>query len=211
MTVVLPQTAPVTDRHEGDSQRLGVIIHDFLRLERHRGRTFVEDGVPWAVVKQPRHSDALLQTAGQHIAPLGLGIPAFFVQRYQVLEIQDLENVQQVSIGNALGAHRTEPVRVSDLLAEGAPRQIGSLGNVEDLSEGGLVHGAAIDGPETTENAEEGRFAAAVGAYNKEMVALFKREGKGFDKNVAIGGNDWSVQEYQWACSELYSKSWVNI
>lgn len=53
---------------------------------------------------------------------------------------------------------------------------------------------AAVDGPEPTENAEEGGFAATVGSDDEEMVALFKGEGESFDEDVAIRGNDWSVQ-----------------
>lgn len=30
--VVLPQTAAVTDRHEGDSEGLGVVVHDLFRI-----------------------------------------------------------------------------------------------------------------------------------------------------------------------------------
>lgn len=120
VTVVLPETSPVADRHERDTYRLGIVVHDLLRLERHRGCTLVEYGVPWAVIKESRHGNALLETARQDIAPLGLSIPTFLVQRDQVFEVEDLEDVEEVGVGDALGAHGTQTVGIGDLLAKRA-------------------------------------------------------------------------------------------
>jgi hypothetical protein len=54
------------------------------------------------------------------------------------------------------------------------------------------VHGAAVDGPEAAEDAEEGGLAAAVGADDEEVLALFEGEGEGFDEDVSVGGDDGS-------------------
>lgn len=55
------------------------------------------------------------------------------------------------------------------------------------------MDGAAIDGPETTEDAEEGGLAAAVGADDEEVVTCSELEGEGFDEDVTVGGDDRAV------------------
>ena len=79
------------------------------------------------------------------------------------------------------------------MLAEGAAGEVGALRDVEDIGVRGFFNGAAVDGPETAEDAEEGGFAAAVGADDEEVVGGLEGEGEGFDENVAIGGNYWTV------------------
>lgn len=79
-------------------------------------------------------------------------------------EVEDAEDGEEVGVGYSLGAHDAEGVGVDDLLAEGARGEVGSLGHVEDLREGGFADCAAVDGPEAAEDAEEGGLAAAVGA-----------------------------------------------
>jgi hypothetical protein len=78
------------------------------------------------------------------------------------------------------------------LLTEGAARKVGALGEVEDGAKGRFVDGAAVDGPEAAEDAEEGRLAAAVGADDEEMVAVLEGEGEGFDEDVTVGRDDGS-------------------
>lgn len=53
---------------------------------------------------------------------------------------------------------------------------------------------ATVDGPKPTKDAEKGGFAATVGADDEEMVTLFEGKGESFDKDVAIGGDDWTVR-----------------
>jgi hypothetical protein len=61
--------------------------------------------------------------------------------------------------------------------------------------EGRLVDGAAVDGPEAAEDAEERRLAAAVGADDEEMVAVGEGEGERLDEDVAVGRDDWTDEE----------------
>lgn len=68
--------------------------------------------------------------------------------------------------------------------------------DIEDVGVWRFFDGAAVDGPETAEDAEEGRFAAAVGADDEEVVGGLEGEGEGFDEDVAIGGDYWDVDEF---------------
>jgi len=81
-----------------------------------------------------------------------------------VVEVEDAKDGEEVVVGYSLGAHDAEGVGVDDLLAEGARGEVGSLGDVEDLREGGFTDCAAVDGPEAAKDAEEGGFATAIGA-----------------------------------------------
>ena len=185
--MVLPQTPSMTNRHEGNPQRLGILIHDLFRLKRHGAGALIQDGISRTMVEQPRHGDALLQAAREDIAPLCLGVPALGVELDEVLEVEDAQDAHEIGVGDVLGAHGADSVGVDDLLAEGAAREVWALGDVEDVAEGGLVDGAAVDGPEAAEDAEEGGLAAAVGADDEEVVALLEGEGEGFDEDVAVG------------------------
>jgi hypothetical protein len=116
------------------------------------------------VVEEPGHGDALLQAARQHVSPFGFRIPALGVQLHEVLQLEDLEDGQEICVGDAAGALLSQGVGVYDLLAEGAAGEVRPLGEVKDCVKGGLVDGASVDGPQAAEDAEEGRLAAAVGA-----------------------------------------------
>ena len=61
---------------------------------------------------------------------------------------------------------------------------------------GGFADGAAVDGPEAAEDAEEGGFAAAVGADDEEVVGGAEGEGEGGDEDVAVGGDYGDVDEF---------------
>lgn len=177
MCVVLPQTAAMADGHESDSYSLGVVVHDLFGLQSDTASALVENGVLGAVVEEPGHGDALLQTAGEGVAPLGFGIPAFRVHVDEVLELKELENGEEIRVGDASGSHLPQRVRVDNLLAERTTRQVWALREVENGVERRLVDRAAVDGPQATENAEERRLAAAVGAHDKQMVPLCQGEG----------------------------------
>ena len=185
--MVLPQATAVADRHQRDAQGLGVIVHDLFRLEGDAARALVEDGVLGAVVEEASHGDALLQAAREHVAPLGLGVPPFVVQVHEVRQVERLEDGEEVGVGGTALAHLPQRVRVDDLLAQRAAREVGPLRQVEDGGKGRLVDGAAVDRPQAAENAEERRLAAAVGADDKEMVAVLDGKGEGLDENVAVG------------------------
>ena len=193
--VVLPQTAAMTDRHEGNAQRLGVVIHDLFGFEGDAAGALVENGILGPMVEQARHGDLLLQSTGENIAPFGFGIPSFIVEVDEVFQSKNLEDVKEVSVSDAAGAHLAQRVGVDDLLAERAARQVRSLGDVEDGAEGGLVDGAAVDGPQAAEDAEEGGLAAAVGADDEQVVAVLEGEGEFLDEDVAVGGDDGDVDE----------------
>ena len=68
--------------------------------------------------------------------------------------------------------------------------------DVEDVRVWRFFDGAAVDGPETAEDAEKGGFAAAVGADDEKVVGGLEGEGEGFDEDVAIGGDYWDVDEF---------------
>lgn len=187
MGVVFPQTTAMTDSHEGDAKGLGVIVHDLFGIESDAAGAFVEDGVSWAVVEETGHGYALLETAGENVTPLSFGVPAFVVELDEVLEAKDLEDIEEIVVRDGLGPHLAERVGVDDLLAEGATGEIGALGDVEDGVEGRLIDGAAVNGPETAEDTEEGGFAAAVGTNDEKMVTVLEREREGLDENVAVG------------------------
>lgn len=193
MAVVLPQTPAMAHCHQRNSQSLGIIVHDLLCIKRDRRCALVQDRIPRAVVEQPRHSHALLQTTRQHVAPLGLGIPTLVVQCDEIFEVQQFEDSEKILIANTLGTCGAQAVRVGDLLAEGAAGEVRPLRNVEDVAEGGFVDRAAVDRPETPEDAEEGGFAAAIGSDDEKVIALFEGEGESFDQDVAIGGDDRPV------------------
>lgn len=192
--VVLPQAAAVADRHQRDAQGLGVVVHDLFRLERDAARALVEDGVLGAVVEEARHGDALLQAAREHVAPLSFGVPPFVIQVHEVRQVERLEDGEEVGVGGAALAHLAQRVWVDDLLAQRAAREVRPLRQVKDGGKGRLVHGAAVDGPQTAEDAEERRLAAAVGADDEEMVAVLDGKGQGLDENVAVGRDNGAAR-----------------
>ena len=81
--------------------------------------------------------------------------------------------------------------------------------DVEDGGEGGLVDRAAVDGPQAAEDAEEGGFAAAVGADNEEVVALLEGEGERFNQDVTIGGDDWPEGRVSLCCGKGGGSGWT--
>lgn len=165
------------DSHESDAQFLSRFVHDALDLEGHARGALVQDGEFGPMVEQSRHSDSLLQTAGEDVAPFFLGVPSARTVG-DVVDFNDGEDVVQVGVGDALCVHLAQSVRVDDLLAEGTARQVRALWDVEDFVEAGLFNGAAVDGPQAAEDAEERGFAASVGADDEEVVAGVDGEGE---------------------------------
>lgn len=53
--------------------------------------------------------------------------------------------------------------RVQDLVAQGAPHEVRPLREVEDVAAGGADDGAAREGPQLGEDAEEGGLTAEEG------------------------------------------------
>ena len=68
--------------------------------------------------------------------------------------------------------------------------------DIEDIGVWRFFDGAAVDGPETAEDAKEGGFAAAVGADDEEVVGRLEGEGEPGDEDVAVWGDYWDVDEF---------------
>ncbi len=193
--MIAPQAPAVRDRHERDAERLGRLVHGLFDLERHRRRALVQDRVPGRVVEEAGHGDALLQADGEGGAPLVLGVPAAGAVE-DVRDGDGGEPAGEVGVRDALGAHVPDRVRVDELLAQGPAREVGPLRDVEDGSVRRFAHRAAVDGPEAAEDAEEGGFAAAVGADDEEVRAGADGEGEGAHEDVAVGGDDGDRGEF---------------
>lgn len=147
------------------------------------------------MVEEPRHGDALLQAGGQHVAPFVLGIPASGA----LDEVRDGDGGKEgveVRVCRFFAVHVAQGVRVDDLLAQAPAGEVRALRDVEDVGVRGFAHGAAVNGPEAAEDAEEGGFAAAVGADDEKVGASGDGEGEGGDKDVAIGGDDGDIPEF---------------
>src|ERR1051325_7194572 len=74
--VILPETSTVADCHKGYTQSLRFFVHDSFYFQGDGACAFVQNCVPRLVVKESRHSDALLKTARKHVFPLRLCIKA---------------------------------------------------------------------------------------------------------------------------------------
>ena len=61
--VILPETSTVADCHKGYTQSLRFFVHDSFYFQGDGACAFVQNCVPRLVVKESRHSDALLKTA----------------------------------------------------------------------------------------------------------------------------------------------------
>lgn len=103
-----------------------------------------------------------------------------------MLKTKDLEILEKVYVRDTTSTHLAKRIRVNYLLAKGASGKVRPLGDVENGVEGGLVDCASINRPETTENAEKRRFAAAVGSNNKQVVSVFESERQSFDEYVTV-------------------------
>ena len=147
------------------------------------------------MVEEARHGDALLEADGEGGGPFVFGIPAAGSVDY-VRDVDGFEPLEEVRVGGSLGAHLPEGVWVDDLLAEAAAGEVGALGDVEDGGVGGFADGAAVDGPEAAEDAEEGGFAAAVGADDEEVSAGADGEGEGGHEDVAVWRDDGHAGEF---------------
>lgn len=146
------------------------------------------------MVEETRHGDALLETDGEDVAPFVLCVPGAGAVE-DVGCVDGREVGEEVGVGDVFGAHLAEGVRVDELLAQGAAGEVGALRDVEDGVGGGFVHRAAVDGPQATKDAEEGGFAAAVGADDEGVLAWVDGEGEGGDEGVAGGGDDGDAGE----------------
>ena len=147
------------------------------------------------MVEESSHGDALLEADGEDVAPFVFGVPATGPVD-DVRYIDRFEPLQEVGVGNILGTHLAEAVRVDNLLAESTAGEVRPLRDVEDGAVRGFVHGATVDRPEAAEDTEEAAFAAAIWADDEEMVAWMDGESEFRDEDVAIRGDDGDVDEF---------------
>lgn len=194
--VVAPQAAAVGDGHERHAERFRRVVHGAFDLERDGRGALVQDGVAGRVVEEAGHGDALLKARREGRGPLVLGVPAARA-RGEVPDADGVEPTGKVRVRDAPGAHLPQGVRVRDLLAQRPAREIGPLRDVEDGRVRRFADGAAaVDGPEAAEDAEEGGFAAAVGADDEEVRPRAHAEGEGGDERVAVRGDDGHGGEF---------------
>lgn len=86
-------------------------------------------------------------------------------------------------------------MRVDELVSKGAVGEVRALRDVEDLLDAGLGELAAEDGPEFSQDTEEGGLAAAVWAGDEQVHAWGDLEAHGRDEGVSVGGEDGHVLE----------------
>jgi hypothetical protein len=64
--MVLEKALSVGDSQQGNSQRLCVVVHQSLDINRDSARAFVQNRKIWLVVEQTRHGNALLLPAANY-------------------------------------------------------------------------------------------------------------------------------------------------
>src|ERR1700760_2158229 len=101
--------------------------------------------------------------------------------------IQRLQNAQQIRFRSAALAHLPHRVRIDDLLAQRAMRQVRALGDVEDVLKRRLDNRAAVDRPQAAEDAEQAALAAAVGPDDEQVGAALDGKGEREYEYVAVG------------------------
>ena len=182
-------SASTRGSHRKGSRRLTL-----LNLERDGAGAFIQDGIFGRVIEKPSHRDPLLITSRQRIPPFPLNIPTTF-SLHNVINLHDSQHLQEILIRLALCAHLRNSVRVDDLVAQRAEGEVRSLWDVSELGGGRLVHDASVHGPQATENAEEGRLAAAVRAHDEQVLSGPDVEAELANEDIAIRRDDRHVLE----------------
>lgn len=153
--MVFPEASPMRDGHEGCAQFLSGFVHNPFDLQGYGRGALVQDRELGSVVEKTGHGDALLEAAGEDVAPFLLCVPSAGAVD-DGGDFDDGEDLVQVCVGDVLGAHFADAIWVDDLLAKGAAGEVWALGDVEDFVVAGFLDGAAVDGPEAAEDTEEG-------------------------------------------------------
>lgn len=162
--MVLPERVSVRDSDECDTHLLHVGVEMAFNINGHSASALVQDGIQRLVVDQTSHSDSLLLTAGEDIAPVVEGVPAVLLTSDDMSKSHVFHNFKQIFFSDALLLHLGEAVRVDDLVSKRANWQVGSLRDVEDFLYRGLGQGTCLGRPELTQDTEEGRLSTAVRA-----------------------------------------------
>jgi len=178
--VVLPHGLSVAYGNQCDSLVLHVLVDVCLDVDAHLRGALIHDRVDRLVVQQATHSDTLLLSSTEHLVPIVVRVPSV-VPTNQVVEFHLVEDALQVLIRNPLGPHVGDGMRIDNLVTESALREVGTLRDVEDLVNRGLVDLSTEEGPELTENAEERALTATVRPSNEEVHPRLNAEVHGFD------------------------------
>ena len=89
-------------------------------------------------------------------------------------------------VGYAFGFLLLQGVRVDQLVSQRAGRQVGSLGDVEDLRNVRLVNSATAGRPKLAQNSKQRRLAASVGTCNHDVHVWFYFKTHLLDKHVTV-------------------------
>ena len=146
VVVKLPERLPVADRDQRDPLVLHVLVQVALHVNAHRRGALVQYRIYRPVVNQSSHRHALLLTAGKHVIPLVLRVPTTLTL-HQVFKLDLSENFLEFLLVDTLAFHVLNCVRVYNLIAQCSLGQVGSLRDVEDLVDSGLLDAAAENGP----------------------------------------------------------------
>lgn len=96
------------------------------------------------MVEQPCHGDALLQADGEEVGPVGGDVvEAGGEAGGEGRDAEGGEMGEERGVGDGTGGHGGLGIGVDELVAEGAVREVGALGEEEDGVRGGLVDCAA--------------------------------------------------------------------
>jgi hypothetical protein len=112
------------------------------------------------VVKQSTPRDSLLVASTEGLPPVPDRIPTT-LSPDDVLHAHGSKDLQEIIVTDTPCSHLRPRVRINDLVPKVAERQVRPLRNEDKLGCRWLGNDAAIDGPESTKNAEKRRFATA--------------------------------------------------
>lgn len=166
----LPECLSVRDCDKCDPLVLHVLIEVALDVDAHGRGALVQDRVDRLVIDQARHCHTLLLTSRQHVVPVVLRLPATLTL-HQVFKLDLSENRLKFLLVNAFAFHILDSVRVDNLIAQCSLWQVGSLGDVEDLINGWLLHAPTEHRPQLAQDTEQRRFPTTVGSRDEKMHA----------------------------------------
>ena len=84
---------------------------------------------------------------------------------------------------------------IDDLVSQSSVGQVGPLWDVENSLNRGLRQGSSLGRPKLTEDAEEGRLAAAVWSRDQQVHTWLDLEAHLRDQLITVRAVDWYVLE----------------
>jgi len=190
-----PDSRSVTDGDQGNALSLHVVVEVLLNIDRDGTGALIQDGVLGFVVEETSHGDTLFFTSGKYIVPVVLGVPSSLTLD-ELTKSDILQEYHKVFVSLFLGLHLFKSVGVDKLIAESSIGKVGTLGNIEDLVNGGLVDDTTSSGPEFTQNTEERTFTASVGASNHQVHAGLNPEAHLIDESITVGRDNGDILEH---------------